>query len=306
MDRSSTIMWVGTVRSLPLREQLVASFAAGCDALSITPYNYSRWLAEGLSTKDMLLMAADNNVRLTQLDPYSRWATYWKPDNLDPSQFPLSFFDFDENDFFRIADALKVDSMSAIITCPKHQVSMAQLVDGFAKLCDRAANLGLRVDLEFIPFWGLADLESAWEVVRSAGKPNSGIVFDFWHYMRGKPDAALLDTIPGNKISSVQIADADAVIRSDRSMLDDNSLYRVAPGEGGFPVIELLQQLDRIGGLNRVGPEIFSSVFDKLSAGEIGEWCRTSCAHVFKAAGLAERWPALRERTTPQPLPKPA
>lgn len=289
-------MWVGTVRSLPLAQQLEASFAAGCGALSITPYNYSRWLSEGLSTKDMLAMAADHDVHLSPLDPYSRWATHWRPDNLDPSQFPLSFFDFDEDDFFRIADALEVDSISAIITCPKHQVSMAQLIEGFAKLCDRASDVGLRVDLEFIPFWGLADLAGAWEVVRSADKRNSGIVFDFWHYFRGNPDAALLDTIPGDRISTVQITDADAFLRPGRSMLDDNSLHRVPPGEGGLPVVELLQQLDRIGGLNRVGPEIFSSAFDKLSAPEIGRRCRTSCLKVFEAAGLSERWPALRGR----------
>ena len=54
------------------------------------------------------------SVKLTQLDPYARWATHWLPDNLDPKQFPLPFFGFEGDDFFRIAEALQVDSMSAI------------------------------------------------------------------------------------------------------------------------------------------------------------------------------------------------
>ncbi|MGJ4859700.1 sugar phosphate isomerase/epimerase family protein [Labrys sp. La1] len=294
MDRSSTIMWVGTVRALPLAEQLKAARLAGCDAISITPYNYTKWLLEGLSTKDMLVLADDNGVKLTQLDPYARWATHWFPDNLDPAQFPIPFFGYEGEDFFRIAEALQVDSMSAIITCPQSQVSIDQLIEGFAQTCDRAATMGMRCDLEFIPFWGMPDLETAWKIVKTADKANSGIVFDFWHYLRGKPDPALLDTIPGEKISTVQIADADAALKPGRSMLDDCVFHRVAPGDGGFPVVELLQQLHRIGGLNRFGPEIFSAAFDKLSAEEIGQRCQSSFARAFDLAGIPHRFDAAK------------
>ena len=290
MDRASTIMWVGTVRSLPLMGQLQASAAAGCDALSITPYHYALWLSQGLSTADMLAMADDHGVRLTQLDPYARWATHWKPDNLEGGQWIPHFFGFTGDDFFRIAEALRVDSISAIVTCPESQVSVDQLIEGYAETCDRAAGLGLRCDLEFIPFWGMTDLETAWKIVRTADRSNSGICFDFWHYMRGKPDPALLDSIPGEQISTVQVADADAALKPGRSMLDDNTFFRVPPGEGGFPVVDLLKQLHRNGALNRVGPEIFAREFDTLSAEEIGARCRTSMAKVFDLAGVPHRF----------------
>ena len=290
MDKSSTIMWVGTVRSLPLKEQLRASRLAGCDAISITPWHYCRWLADGITTKDMLLMADDEGVKLTQLDPYSRWATHWLPDNLDPAAFSLGFFGFDEDDFFRIGEALRVDSMSCIITCPQSQVSIDQLIEGFARTCDRAAGLGWRCDLEFIPFWGLPDLETDWKIIKTADRDNSGLVFDFWHYLRGKPDPALLDTIPGDRISTVQIADADAKLRPGRSLLDDCIFHRVDAGTGGFPVVELLQQLHRIGGLNRYGPETFSGLYDTLPAEEIGNRSRVALANVFDEAGIPHRF----------------
>ena len=108
--------------------------------------------------------------------------------------------------------------------------------------------------------------------------------------MRGKPDPALLDTIPGDKISTVQVTDADAALKPGRSMLDDNTFFRVPPGEGGFPVVDLLKQLHRIGGLNRVGPEIFATEFDGLSADQIGERCRTSMAQAFDLAGIPHRF----------------
>ena len=143
----------------------------------------------------------------------------------------------------------------------------------------------------------MRDLETAWKIVKTADRPNSGICFDFWHYMRGKPDPALLATIPGEKLSTVQVADAAATLPSGRSMIDDNTFFRVPPGEGGFPVVDLLKQLHRIGGLNRIGPEIFSSAFDELSAAEIGDRCRSSMARVFDEAGIPHRFgPGGRER----------
>jgi sugar phosphate isomerase/epimerase len=286
MDRASTIMWAGTVRALPLSEQLKATREAKCDALSIAPYSYTRWLAEGLSTKDMLSMAADNNVRLSHLDPYTRWAARWKPDYLHPRQSPLPFFGFEEGDFFRVAEALKATSMTAIVSCPKTEVSVDQLIEGFAQICDRAADIGVRCDLEFIPFWGLPDLQTAWKIVKASDKANSGIVFDFWHYLRGKSDPDLLESIPGEKISTVQIDDAEATLRPGRTLVEDCIFFRVPPGDGQFPVVDLLQRLHRMGALNRFGPEIFSVEFDTLTASEIARRCRVSLASVFDKAGI--------------------
>ncbi len=151
-------------------------------------------------------------------------------------------------------------------------------------------SLGLRCDLEFIPFWGLTDIDTAWKIVKTVDRKNSGLAFDFWHFMRGKPNTELLETIPGDKISTVQVADAAASLPAGRSMIDDNTFFRSMPGEGGFPVVELLKQLHRIGGLNRVGPEIFSADVDKLSADEIGRRCRESMAKVFDLAGVPHRF----------------
>ena len=70
------VMWNGTVRSLPLSDQLKATALAGCEALSVTPSDCVRWLASTLSTRDMLAMAEDAGVRITHLDPWSDgWTT---------------------------------------------------------------------------------------------------------------------------------------------------------------------------------------------------------------------------------------
>ena len=101
--------------------------------------------------------------------------------------------------------------------------------------------------------WGLSDLKTAWAVVKGADRKNSGILFDFYHYTRGNPDDALLETIPADRISAVQVADANAKINPNISLFQDTIFRRVPPGEGAFPVTHLLQLLEKKGALGASG-----------------------------------------------------
>lgn len=286
MGVKSTLLWTGTVRTLPLEGQLAVARDLGCSRLSVSPYAYTKWLAEGLSTVEMLAMAEDFGVRISHLDPYARWIKNWRSNNLDTKKYPAGFRGFAEDDFFRIADALGVESMSAIVSCDAESTSFDEMCEGLARTCDRAAEFGMRCDVEFIPVWGLPDLESAWKLLNAVDRPNTGLVFDFWHFCRGTSDKALLDTIPGDRISGVQITDAEAVVPEGRSLVEDTLSHRLSPGEGGLPIVPLLQQLDRIGGLNGVGPEVFSAKLDTLDAGQITEVCASSLSWLFNEAGI--------------------
>ena len=69
-------------------------------------------------------------------------------------------------------------------------------------------------------------------VVSAADRPNGGLAFDTWHYLRGARDDALLDQIPGDRIFVVQINDAAA--EPVGSLLNDTLNHRRMPGEGDF------------------------------------------------------------------------
>ena len=113
--------------------------------------------------------------------------------------------------------------------------------------------------LEFIPLWGIGDLASAWQILQIANRPNTGLAFDFWHYIRGGRDDALLRSIPGSKISYVQVTDAEGSLPTGRSLFDDCLFHRLPPGQGGLPIKQLLDILCEIGGIERLGPEVFSA-----------------------------------------------
>jgi 4-hydroxyphenylpyruvate dioxygenase len=269
MTTPQRIMWNGTVRALPLRDQLHAAATAGCDALTITPSDYVRMLGNGTSTREMLAMAADAGVQITHLDPFVRWVDDWQPD-VAPDAFDANTVAFDADDFFRMADALQVESFTAWGGFPHGAYEIPELIDAFGALCARAQSEGLRCDLEFIPVFGIPDLKTAWEIVRGAGAANSGIVLDLWHYMRGTPDNALLNSIPGEAITGVQLCDATLKLPAGRSLVDDGFNHRRLPGDGEFPIAAILDILGATGGLSRVGLEIFSTTFDQMTADAIG------------------------------------
>lgn len=103
--------------------------------------------------------------------------------------------------------------------------------------------------------------------------------------MRSGRDDALLKSIPGAKITGVQLCDATMEVPAGVSLAYDGLNNRRAPGDGEFPIDEIVNILREIGGLNNVGLEIFSSEFDRMSAEAIGETSRRILNHV-----LADEW----------------
>jgi 4-hydroxyphenylpyruvate dioxygenase len=268
------VMWFGTVQKLPLREQLRAAALAGCRTLSIGIHEYLGHLSHGISTRDMKKMAADAGVALTHIDPFVRWVPRWEPD--EALGAPLNVLSYDEDDFFRIADALEAKSVSVVGAFPGGSVGVNELIDCFGRFCARAGQHGLRCDLEFVPFLGVTDLATAWKIVSAVNAPNSGVLFDFWHYNRGRQDDELLRSIPGRWITSVQFDDGDKELQPGISVVQDTLTRRQPPGEGQFRIRDIVAILREIGGLNNIGPEIYSAAFETMSAEEIAAKCRAS------------------------------
>jgi sugar phosphate isomerase/epimerase len=277
-------MWIGNVRNLSFQDQLRTTVAVGLNEMSMTPLDVDRNRAKGLSPRDMLKMAADAGVCLPILDPMASWAPHWRSGIGDSGM--SEFLGYSADDFFRIADELGVSTMTVIGTLQPGLASVEQIAESFAVLADRAASHGLICVLEFIPIWGIPSLAMAWQILQIAGRPNTALAFDFWHYIRGGRDDALLRSIPGSKIAYVQVTDAEATVPPGRSLSDDCLLHRLQPGEGGLPVKELLDILCEIGGTERIGPEIFSAKLDASSADAIAEALREPYWRALAASGI--------------------
>jgi len=240
-------LWAGTVGfTSPLAERFAAAAATGCRQVTLSPPDVLRAAADGITAAEIGRQARDLGLDLV-IDPVMNWY----PDR-EPS--PSRFAGVSTDDALRMCEALGVTSLSAIATASS-DVPVPELAGYFGRLCDRAAGFGARVHLEFIPFTIVRTLPIAWDLVRAAGRPNGGLVFDTWHFFRGEPQFDVLETIPGDRIFCVQIDDAPAV---PQGSLREETSRRLLPGDGQLNLIGAIRALHRIGALAWVGPEVIS------------------------------------------------
>jgi sugar phosphate isomerase/epimerase len=277
------VFWPAAVRRFSFREHIEAAHAGGFTSLAVAPESYRQGISSGLSPKDMVTMANDQGVALRHLDTLTDWAPISVPSEIDAGL--RARFDVSADECFAICEALGLETILAVAGYDKNAVPLEVLIDGFGRLCDRAALNGLWVDLEFMPFWGLPDLASAWEIVAGAQRKNAGIMVDTWHFSKGNPDFELLRSLPGELFVSVQVADAMKAQRG-ATLFEDTVRFRKFPGEGELPVLEILTILHEKGHLQHIGPEVFSDEADALSPKAAGKRSAESLGRVLAAAGI--------------------
>src|SRR5204863_9803937 len=138
----------------------------------------------------------------------------------------------------------------------------------FAGLCDRAAEHGLLVHIEFLPWSRIRDVTAAWEIVRRADRANGGVLLDAWHFFRSGADLAALRAVPGDRVLGLQLDDGPNDPEPD---LPGASLHeRLLPGAGELDLHALLGTLREIGAGAPVGIEVFSDELHRLGPSQAG------------------------------------
>ena len=192
---NDTMLWCATVRNKSFEERIEAAQAGDFPAMSMFPTDYHTYTNEGLSAEEIRTLMTESGVDVTVLDPFTKWVPKWSPPE-DMSDEDLAFADFDEDEFFEMGAALDVDSIN-LVESFGNEVSIDAAAESFGQVCDRAADHGWQVHLEFMPISGIPDLETAWAIVNEADRPNGGLLFDMWHYFRVETRSRLAQVDPG-------------------------------------------------------------------------------------------------------------
>jgi sugar phosphate isomerase/epimerase len=279
---TTSVLCSGTLRpGIPLAERVAAATAGGFGAISLWGRDYADARAEGLRDEDIRLILADHGVSVAELDP----AWWWPPGAADvhvPPEFDTSrIFGFGEAELFAVADAVGARSLNAVDVFGGDW-ALDQAAEAFAGLCQRAADHGLLVHLEFLPWSKIPDLDTAWRVVRQADQPNGGLTVDAWHYFRsGSADTGLLRTIPGDRILGLQLSDAPATPEADP--LHATLHERLLPGQGELDLRGLVADLRATGTGAPYGVEVFSDALDALPSEEAGRQAGTALRQLLDA-----------------------
>jgi 4-hydroxyphenylpyruvate dioxygenase len=264
-------------------QQIEAAVVGGFDTLTVPVRKYRTEVASGKTPKDLLAIARDNGVTLDYLDGMSSWSPIAYPVGAD--DFLKDALGFTVDEAFQICDVLDLRNIVVISGFNRGDLSLPQLVESFGRFCEAAAARGIWVDLEPMPMLGIPTLHDAWDIVRGANCANSGVLVDTWHFMRGGPDMHLLSSIPRGRIVNVQLADG---MREPQgaSLWEDAVNYRMFPGEGQLPIVEILRVLNSCQSLRSVGPEVMSLEVNRMSPQEIGQRAAATMAAVMVQAGM--------------------
>ena len=259
-----------------LEARAAAAAAAGYAGLGILVDDYEAIRSAGRSDAELRAICEDHGIRVTEVEFLYHWAC---------TDERAAFARELEDRCYRAADALGARHLNMGDVNPPAEMPPLELAaERFAAICDRAADHGLRVALEFLPWSGIPDAATAWEIVRAADRANGGINLDVWHHFRGAADDDMLRAIPPERIVCVAISDADDEVVGD--LIEDTTRRRRLPGEGAFDLIGFLRLLDEIGVTAPVTVEILSDEQNARSTDEAARVAIEATRAVMAEAGF--------------------
>jgi len=159
-------------------------------------------------------------------------------------------------ELFRAADALGARHVKVMPPFLADDPQGEPLAEAFAALCADAADHGLLVGMEMLPFSTLPSLAAALAMVAAADAPNGGLLIDIWHVVRSGGAVADVATVPLRFITAIELCDAAMTMHG--SITEDTMRNRKLCGEGEFDIAGFIAALDRANYRGPYGVEILS------------------------------------------------
>ena len=125
------------------------------------------------------------------------------------------------------------------IVCSGDEPDLSLVADRFAQLCRLAAEFGMEVDLEFMPFRALKTLQQAVAVVVASGADNGRVCLDALHLIRSGASVADLGAVDPRHLGPLHLCDARAE-PPPAGFAEEAREHRLLPGHGALPLVELV------------------------------------------------------------------
>ena len=122
----------------------------------------------------------------------------------------------------------------------------ARTIERFVDLCDRAAQYGLHVNLEFAVYTGVRTLAHAAEMIARSQRANASVLIDALHFSRSGGLPAHVAGVDPGLFRYAQLCDAgpDMPAPTDTpALVREARTGRLLPGEGVLPLKELVAAL---------------------------------------------------------------
>ena len=232
-----------------LAEKLEATAAAGFTGVEIFE---SDLLSFNGTPKDVARMVAGLGLKIVTFQPFRDFEGMPEPQRSRTFARAERKFDLMSElgcDLLMICSNVAPDSLGGI----------DRAAADFHELGERAGKRGIRVGFEALA-WGkhISDYRDSWEVVRRADHPAIGLTLDSFHIFSRKTDLKAIRSIPSDKIVLVQLADAPWL---DMDVINWSRHFRCFPGQGDFPLTDLMDAVAATGYSGILSLEIFNDQF---------------------------------------------
>ena len=248
-----------SLRDASFEERIEAASRAGFPGFGMLLHEYLELTGSGRSDAELRAAVDDHGVALVEIEALLGWGA--------AEGSPMR----------RMADEhLDVACHMAEVFGSRHlqvtgpvEGSDADVARAFARVCDRAADVGLRVAIEFLPPNNVPDARSALAIADAAGRENGGVCVDVWHHFRGARDEAQLRALPAERIVSIQLNDGTLEQEvAGQDYFADCLEHRRPCGEGEFDVAGVLGLLHATGCDAPRSWEVISTELQKLTPRE--------------------------------------
>ncbi|MEM8707358.1 MAG: sugar phosphate isomerase/epimerase [Actinomycetota bacterium] len=242
-----------------LAESIEASRAAGFDAVGLWGFHVM------FGGEEAAAIVTDAGMPVQTIDAALSWVN-------GPSDGAIGEID----GLIALAEQLGAGVIHATTLDP--EVDLSAAAEGYAQIAERAEAAGKVLGLEFLPWTGIPTLAAANQICENAG-PAAGILLDAWHWVRqpGGPDLELLRSLPGHRITSVQLS--DVAVSTDLDTEPEAMTARLLPGDGIVDYAALWGALDHIGATPVVAAEVMSAEMvaegPASMAAKVHDACRT-------------------------------
>lgn len=236
-----------------LHERIEATARAGFAGFGLVHHDLAAYLEKGFSLHELRDRIADAGIRWVQLEFLVDW---WLPDEQRVASEPMTRL---------LVEAAEVLQPVHVKTGPDVTGGTFELeayADRFRAACERFADVGTVLSMEFMPFGNVSTLAQAVDLVRATEHPAAGLMIDIWHLMRGSGTFEELSRVPLEMITGVELD--DGALQQVGSGYDDTIHRRRLCGRGEFPITDFIRTLREMGWDGPWGLEIISEEHRKL------------------------------------------
>lgn len=140
----------------------------------------------------------------------------------------------------------------------KSDCSMPRLIDEFGSLCREAAERGIRIVYELMPFSVIETLEKTRQLVEGAAQSNGGVIFDLWHIVKLGIAYDEVMKFPAAYFMGLELDDGYLKTPQGLDLVTETTAHRKLCGYGEFDIKGFTSKLSDSSYRGPVGIEVLS------------------------------------------------